>query len=97
MKLLNASDFQSWLGQKVQVTAIPKNIFPTLCHIDCDYQAIRGLEYRQPFRLIFRSEMPEYLIDGNYEFDCGNGGPHIIFISQLVPRDGFRFYQAVFS
>ena len=37
------------------------------------------------------------LLDLAYEFDCGRGGPHSIFISQRPPLRDRRVYQAVFN
>ncbi|MDQ1159558.1 hypothetical protein QE385_003955 [Sphingomonas sp. SORGH_AS 950] len=97
MRLLDASDFEAWVGKRVQVTAVPKNASVVLDHIEKNAHPIAIDGFRQPFTLIFSSTLDQNMIDGSYEFDCGIGGPHVIFISQLQQIGNSRWYQAIFN
>lgn len=97
MRLLDASDFEAWVGKRIRVTAVPNNASVVLEHIEKSLSPIVIDGFRQAFTLIFSSAFDQHLIDGSYEFDCGTGGPHVIFVSQLQPVGNTRFYQAIFN
>jgi hypothetical protein len=97
MRLLEASDFEAWVGKRIQVTAVPNNVCVVLDHIEKGLAPIVIDGFRQSFTLIFRSTFDQQLIDGSYEFDCGVGGPHVIFVSQIQPIGNDLFYQAIFN
>jgi len=96
MQLLKPEDFEPWVGRKVRVNTIPQPVEVTLERIE-RRSPLRGFDVREPFSLFFDAPLDVYLIDATYEFDCGRGGPHAIFITQLQPSPGQRHYQAVFS
>lgn len=96
MSLPTPDDFRPWVGKQVRVSTVPQPIEITLVRIDQAPSLIN--EFREPFTLIFESPEQVYLLDAIYEMDCGKGGPHNIYISQLQPRPGEpRLYQAVFA
>lgn len=94
MLLLKPEDFEPWVGRAVRVATVPHPIEVTLGAVQ---RASHHHDIREPFSLIFESPMTISLIDGAYEFDCGKGGPHSIFITQLKPMPDRRIYQAVFN
>lgn len=97
MRLLTPEDFEPWVGRKVRVNTVPNSVEITLERIE-RRSALKGLlDVREPFSLYFESPFNVYLMDATYEFDCGKGGPHNIFITQLQPFEATRTYQAVFS
>lgn len=97
MRLLTPEDFQPWVGRKVRVNTIPEPVEITLDRIELSSRLEGALDIRQPFALIFTSPLNVYLMDLAYEMDCGRGGPHSIFISQMPPLPGYRIYQAPFN
>lgn len=97
MALLDPDDFQPWLGRKVRVNTLPHPVELMLSRIDRRRSLPKHLDFREPFSLLFEAPLDVYLLDMSYEFDCGTGGPHQIFISQLPPSNGHRHYQAIFS
>lgn len=96
MYLLTPEDFQPWVGKKVRVNTLPEPVELTLARIEVRPKLI-GIDTRQPFSLFFTAPLAVYLLDMEYEFDCGRGGPHGIHIQQLFPSPTHRNYQAVFS
>lgn len=96
MYLLTPEDFQPWVGKKVRVNTLPEPVELTLARIEVRPKLI-GIDTRQPFSLFFTAPLAVYLLDMEYEFDCGRGGPHGIHIQQLFPGPTHRNYQAVFS
>lgn len=94
MLLLKPEDFEAWVGKQVRVATIPHAVEVTLVEVQ---RASYLHDLRDPFSLFFESPMGISLIDGNYEFDCGKGGPHTIAITQLKPKGDRRVYQAVFN
>lgn len=97
MHLLTPEDFEPWIGRKVRVNTIPQSVEVTLERIERRGPMHASYDFREPFSLFFDAQMSVYLLDETYEFDCGKGGPHPIFITQLVPSAKMRHYQAVFS
>lgn len=95
MHLVTPEDFEPWLGRKVRVATLPEPVEITLERID-RRAPLRGLDFREPFSLLFEAPLEIFLIDGTYDLDCGKGGPHSILLTQLQPADR-RFYQAVFN
>lgn len=96
MELLTPEDFEPWVGRDVRVNTIPQPVEVRLERIE-RRPPLRGLDTREPFSLFFEAPGSVYLLDATYEFDCGKGGPHEIFITQLMPSGGRRHYQAVFA
>ena len=96
MRLLTPEDFQPWIGKPVRVAAVPRPIELVLERIE-HRARLAGTDLRQPFSLFFESEPGAYLLDATYQFDCGRGGPHPIYITQLMPTAPRRLYQPVFS
>lgn len=94
--LLTPEDFEPWIGRKVRINTLPEAVEVTLERVE-RRGALRGLDFREPFSLFFDAPMHVYLVDASYEFDCGKGGPHEIYITQLHPSAHARHYQAVFS
>jgi len=55
---------------------------------------------RHPFILVFRTPYEIQLIAGIYAMKCGEWGPDLIYIEEMVPpdpKDNGHFYQAVFN
>jgi len=96
MHLLTPEDFQPWLGRKVRINTEPRAAEVVLERID-RRRVLPGIDQREPFTLVFTATRDTYLLDMAYEFDCGKGGPHSIFISQMQPSADRRHYQAVFG
>ncbi|OQW47071.1 MAG: hypothetical protein A4S16_09625 [Proteobacteria bacterium SG_bin6] len=96
MYLLTPEDFQPWVGKKVRVNTLPQPVELVLDRIEVRPRLI-GIDTRLPFSLFFSAPLSVYLLDMEYEFDCGRGGPHGIHIQQLFPSATHRHYQAVFS
>ena len=96
MRLLTPEDFEPWVGKKVRVNTLPNPIEVTLDRIE-RRPALIGIDVRQPFSLFFDSPAEVGLLDMTYEFDCGKGGPYEIHITQLMPSQDRRYYQAIFS
>ncbi|MBN8813376.1 MULTISPECIES: DUF6916 family protein [Sphingomonas] len=96
MRLATAEDFEPWVGRKVRLNTLPDPVEITLVRIE-RRPGLIGIDTRPPFSLFFEAPRDVYLMDASYEMDCGRGGPHEILISQLVPTDAARHYQAVFS
>ncbi|MBI1686130.1 DUF6916 family protein [Caulobacter hibisci] len=94
MLLLKPEDFEAWVGRDVRVSTVPHPIEVTLAAVQ---RSPFPNDIREPFSLIFESRLDISLIDGVYEFDCGKGGPHAIFVTQLKPQPDRRLYQAVFN
>ena len=95
MKLPTPEDFEPWVGKVVRVLTVPEPVEVRLLRLHRKAHLVN--EFRDPFTLIFESPETVYLLDETYEFDCGNGGPYPIAISQLQPRPGQpRLYQATF-
>jgi hypothetical protein len=97
MHLLKPDDFEPWVGRKVRINTLPVPIEVTLERIERRAAFPSGLDFREPFALFFDAPANVYLLDETYEFDCGKGGPHAIFITQLMPSANQRHYQAVFN
>lgn len=97
MRLLEPEDFQAWVGKKVKVNTAPIAVEVTLQRIEVTPRYSQALDFRQPFSLFFEAPLNVVLLDLAYEFDCGRGGPHSIFISQCHPLPNARIYQAVFA
>ncbi|MGJ3648711.1 DUF6916 family protein [Sphingomonas sp. GlSt437] len=96
MKLPTPEDFEPWVGKKIRLSTVPEPIEITLLRIERKPHLLN--EFREPFTLIFESPEQIYLLDETYNMDCGKGGPHDIYISQIQPRPGQpRLYQANFS
>lgn len=95
MILLNPDDFEPWVGRPVRVNTDPHPVEVTLARIW--RKPVSKLDYRAPFILFFEAPADILLLDATYEFDCGKGGPHPIFISQLQPTAAKRQYQAIFN
>jgi hypothetical protein len=95
MYLMMPEDFEPWVGRNVRISAEPEPVEVVLTGIQ--RLKVYKESYRQPFVLIFESDERIFLLDESYEFDCGRGGPYTILISQLQPKAGRRFYQAVFN
>jgi hypothetical protein len=96
MPLLTPEDFEPWVGRKVRVNTLPQPVEITLARVE-RRPPLRGYDVREPFSLYFEAPASVYLLDETYEFDCGRGGPHPIFIVQLMPSADRRHYQAVFA
>ena len=96
MQLLRPEDFDPWVGRKIRVSTVPSAVEVMLDRVE-RRPALRFGDLREPFSLFFQSPMDVYLLDATYRFDCGKGGPHDLYISQLMPMGGCRRYQAVFS
>lgn len=97
MHLLKPEDFEPWVGRKVRINTLPHPVEVTLERIERRPTLARGVDFREPFSLFFDAPAHVRLLDMTYEFDCGRGGPHNIFIAQLQPSATTRHYQAVFS
>jgi len=97
MYLLTPEDFDPWVGRKVRINTLPQPIELTLQRIERLPPLRRGVDFREPFSLFFDGPLGAYLLDMEYEFDCGRGGPHTLFIVQLQPTATSRHYQAAFS
>ena len=97
MGLLTPEDFEPWVGRKVRVNTVPEPVEVVLDHIETLPRLAGSLDIRLPFSLYFKSALGVYLLDDNYEFDCGKGGPYTIYITQLVPQADARVYQAAFN
>jgi hypothetical protein len=55
---------------------------------------------RPPFLLVFRTPAEILLVAGIYAMKCGEWGPELIYIEQMIspdPTDNGHFYQAVFN
>ena len=96
-RLLTPEDFQPWVGKKVKVNTAPQPVEVTLERIETVPRFTQELDFRQPFSLFFEAPLDVFLLDLAYEFDCGRGGPHSIFISQCPPLPNRRVYQAAFN
>ena len=96
MRLLTPEDFEPWVGKKVRVNTLPHPVEVVLERIERRPPLI-GIDVRQPFSLFFESAADVALMDLTYEFDCGRGGPYEIHITQLLPSQNRRYYQAIFS
>lgn len=95
--LLTPEDFEPWVGRKVRINTLPEPVEVTLERVE-RRAPFRGIyDCREPFSLFFDAPAHVYLIDTSYEFDCGKGGPHEIYITQLQPSANARHYQAVFT
>lgn len=97
MPLLTPEDFEPWVGRTVRVSTVPHPVEITLERIERRGPLSAQLDFREPFSLFFHAPANVYLLDDTYQFDCGKGGPHDIFITQLSPSHGHRHYQAIFS
>jgi hypothetical protein len=97
MHLLEPEDFQAWVGKKVKVNTAPKPVEVTLQRIEVTPRFPQAMDFRQPFSLFFEAPLDVFLLDLAYEFDCGRGGPHSIFVSQRQPLPNARIYQAIFN
>jgi hypothetical protein len=97
MDLLRPEDFEPWVGRKVRLNTLPEPVELTLERIERRPVLARAFDHREPFSLFFDAPMQVLLLNDTYEFDCGKGGPHKIFINQLQPSPNARHYQAVFS
>jgi len=97
MHLMTPEDFTPWVGRTVKVNTLPKAVEVRLARVETTPRLAPGLDFRQPFALFFEASLDIVLLDLAYEFDCGRGGPHSIFISQCPPLHDRRVYQAVFS
>jgi hypothetical protein len=97
MQLLKPEDFDPWVGRKVRINTLPEPVEITLERIQRRPKQVRELDFREPFSLFFEAPAHVYLMDTTYEFDCGKGGPHQIYITQLQPSADTRYYQAVFA
>lgn len=97
MRLVTPEDFQPWVGRKVRVNTLPKPVEVLLERIEVTPRLPGALDFRQPFSLFFESSLDVVLLSATYEFDCGTGGPHQIFISALLPKPNARVYQAAFA
>ncbi len=97
MQFLKPEDFEPWVGRKVRVNTLPRPVEITLERIERRAPFRGPHDHREPFSLFFEAPLEVYLLNETYEFDCGKGGPHSIFISQLMPSPDRRHYQAVFS
>lgn len=97
MHLLTPEDFAPWVGRKVRINTLPNPVEITLARIERRPPLTREVDFREPYSLYFEAPLDVYLLDMAYEFDCGRGGPHNIFIVQLQPSATARNYQAVFS
>jgi hypothetical protein len=95
MRLMTPEDFEPWLGKMVRVATEPAPVEVKLVRLQ--RSAWHARDFREPFALFFESSLSVYLLDMAYEFDCGQGGPYSIFITQLQPLPGARLYQAVFN
>jgi hypothetical protein len=97
MRLMTPEDFMPWVGRKVKVNTLPQAVEVRLDRVEVSPRLPQGLDIRQPFSLFFEAALDIVLLDLAYEFDCGRGGPHSIFISQCTPLRDRRVYQAVFN
>lgn len=97
MHLLTPDDFAPWVGRAVKVNTLPEAVELRLDRIETMPRLGPGLDFRQPFTLFFHAPLAVVLLDLAYEFDCGRGGPHSIFITQCPPLRDRRVYQAVFN
>jgi hypothetical protein len=97
MHLMTPEDFLPWVGRTVKVNTLPKAVEVRLDRVEVTPRLAPGLDFRQPFSLFFEAPLDVVLLDLAYEFDCGRGGPHSIFISQKPPLRDRRVYQAVFA
>lgn len=97
MQLLGPEDFEPWVGRKVRINTVPQPIELTLERVELAQRYSGALDFRQPFSLIFEGPLGAYLLNETYEFDCGRGGPHNIFITQMTPTPKSRIYQATFN
>ncbi|WP_314372370.1 DUF6916 family protein [Sphingomonas paucimobilis] len=97
MRLMTPEDFLPWVGKTVKVNTLPEAVEVRLDRVETTPRLPGGLDFRQPFSLFFEAPMNVVLLDLAYEFDCGRGGPHSIFISQRPPLRDRRVYQAVFN
>ncbi len=97
MHLLEPEDFRAWVGKKVKVNTAPEPVEVTLQRIEVTPRLPQAMDFRQPFSLFFEAPLDVFLLDLPYEFDCGRGGPHSIFVSQRQPLPNARIYQAIFN
>lgn len=97
MQLLTPEDFEPWVGRHVRVNTLPRPVQFTLVRIVRLPPLLGPHDHREPFSLLFEAPLGVYLLDTTYEFDCGRGGPHDIFISQQHPTPTSRRYQADFA
>ena len=97
MSLLRPEDFEPWIGRNVRVKTVPEAVEVKLERVERNGRLPKDLDFREPFSLFFEAAPDIYLLDATYEMDCGRGGPHAIFITQLQPSPDRRHYQAVFS
>ncbi|AXJ95437.1 MULTISPECIES: DUF6916 family protein [unclassified Sphingomonas] len=97
MHLLCPEDFDAWVGRQVRVETVPQPIEVTLQRVARAPRLAPEIDFREPFSLFFESPRDVMLLDGTYRFDCGQGGPHDIYITQLHPTATHRVYQAVFN
>lgn len=95
MKLLNPDDFSPWIGKQVRVQTHPHPIEMTLVEIET-LQITPGL-HREPYILYFEADWNIIVQDASYLFDCGRGGPYMIYISRMHSSGRRRRYQAVFA
>jgi len=95
MRLMTPEDFEPWVGKMVRIATAPQPIEVKLARLQ--RSKWNAQDFRAPFTLLFEAPDYVYLLDMAYEFDCGHGGPYSIFITQLQPQPGKRFYQAVFN
>ncbi|KZE11869.1 hypothetical protein AVT10_16985 [Sphingomonas hankookensis] len=97
MHLMTPEDFLPWVGRTVKVNTLPQSVEVRLDRVETSPRLPAGLDFRQPFSLVFEAPLNVVLLDLAYEFDCGRGGPYSIFISQRPPLRDRRIYQAVFN
>jgi hypothetical protein len=97
MQFLKPEDFEPWVGRQVRINTLPAPVEVVLARIERRPPLALPVDFREPFSLFFDAPLQVYLLDETYEFDCGKGGPHNIFINQLQPSATNRHYQAIFS
>ncbi|WP_448662082.1 DUF6916 family protein [Sphingomonas sp. CJ20] len=96
IRLVTPEDFEPWVGRKIRVNTAPRPVEIVLARLR-RMPPIVGTDFRAPFELLFESHWNVVLVDDSYECDCGRGGPYRIHLTQIVPKDRTRRYQALFT
>jgi hypothetical protein len=96
MRLMTPEDFEPWVGKKVRVNTAPHPVEILLARVQ-RLKPIIGADFREPFELLFEAPWNVVLLDDSYECDCGHGGPYLIHMTQILPKQQTRRYQALFT
>lgn len=91
-------EFLPHVGQAFVANCNPKPVALTL--IEASPLRQFGPTDRPPFILVFYTPPETMLVSGSYEMRCGNFGPDLITINDMIPparaQAGY-YYQAVFN